>query len=245
MDSIELDFSNHNISKPLSSLHNEHLPFHNLVLLKKGSLRYEIDGTPILLMPGDMLYVPKGSRRIREETKEPVEHYVFNFFSNEAIPLPRVMHNVINGDVFALLAAYDAINKGSPQEHRAKNELLLNCLLMILRDRTVFQKYHPLTRTILAYIQHHFTGKITLQQIGEITFFSPIYCDTVFKNDMGVSIIEYVLSLRIENAKQLLLEEGLSIHKIAESVGFQDHNYFSRVFKKRVGLSPSDYRRRF
>jgi two-component system response regulator YesN len=101
-----------------------------------------------------------------------------------------------------------------------------------------------LTQTSLAYIHQHFSERITLKQIGELTFFSPIYCDTVFKNDMGVSIIEYVLSLRIENAKEQLLEEELSIKEIAESVGFHDHNYFSRVFKKRVGLTPSDYRQR-
>lgn len=245
MDSIELLFSSHNISQPIFPLHNEQLKFHNLVFLKKGSMHYQIDGTKILLMPGDMLYVPKGSRRIREEIKGEHDHYVFNFDSDRPIPLPTVMHDVINGDIFALLAAYDAINKGAPQDHRAKNELLLKCLLMVLRERTVSQNHHPLTRTILTYLHNHFTEKITLQQIGQRTCFSPVYCDAVFKNDMGVSIIEYVLSLRMENAKQLLTEGELSIHKIAESVGFQDHNYFSRVFKKRVGISPSDYRQRF
>ncbi len=238
-------YSNHNISQPIFPLHNEQLKFHNLVILKKGSMRYQIDGTEILLMPGDMLYVPKGSRRIREEIKEQHDHYVFNFDSDRTIPLPTVMHNVINGDIFALLAAYDAINKSTHHEHRDKHELLLKCLLLILRERAVSQKHHPLTRTILTYLHNHFTEKITLQQIGERTCFSPIYCDTVFKNDMGVSIIEYVLSLRLEKAKQLLIEGELSIHKIAESVGFQDHNYFSRIFKKRVGMSPSDYRQRF
>ena len=238
-------YSNHNISQPLFALHNEQLEFHNLVFLKKGSMCYKIDGTEILLIPGDMLYVPRGSRRIREEIKGQHDHYVFNFASDCTIPLPTVMHNVINGDIFSILAAYDAINKEYSHEHRDKNELLLKCLLLILRERTVSQRYHPLTRTILAYIHQHFTEKITLKQIGELTFFSAVYCDTVFKNDMGVSVIEYVLSLRIENAKQLLLEKELSINKIAESVGFQDHNYFSRVFKNRVGISPSDYRQRF
>lgn len=244
MDLIELRYSNHNISYPLPSLHNEHLMFHNLVLLKKGNLRYEIDGTEILLSPGDMLYVSQGSRRIREEAKENIDHFVFNFYSDHSIPLPTVMHNVMNGEIFSLLVAYDAINKGSSHEHRAKNELLLNCLLLILQERAASQKHHPLTQTILAYIHQHFSERITLKQIGELTFFSPIYCDTVFKNDMGVSIIEYVLSLRIENAKEQLMEEELSIKEIAESVGFHDHNYFSRVFKKRVGLTPSDYRQR-
>ena len=244
MEQIELLYSNHNISNPVMALHNESIKFQNLVLLQRGTLRYEIDGTEILLTPGDALFVAQGSRRIRDKSAEDIEHFVFNFQCEQPVPLPTVMRNVISGEIFSVLGAYDAINKTSRHEHRAKNELLLQCLLLILQERAVSQKQHPLTRTILAHIHSHFSEKITLQQIGELTFFSPIYCDTVFKNDTGVSIIEYLLSLRIENAKQLLSEEELTVKEIAESVGFQDHNYFSRVFKKRVGLSPTEYRQK-
>ena len=77
-----------------------------------------------------------------------------------------------------------------------------------------------------------------------MTFFSPIYCDTVFRKEVGRSIVDYVLDRRIDEAKRLLIEGTIPLAQIAETVGFNDYNYFSRVFKKRSGYSPTEYRRR-
>lgn len=245
MNSLKLIYSNHNRSSPLTALRNENLKFNNLVFLKNGNIRYEIDEKEINLSSGDVLFVPQGSKRFRDKTEQKIEHFVFNFHTERPVCLPTVMHNGINSAVFSLLAAYEVINENPQHDHREKNEHLLECLLLIMQDYSDSQNYHPLTRRILSHIHSHYSAKITLQDIGVLTFFSPIYCDTVFKTDTGTSIIEYVISLRIEKAKQLLLEDETSIKEIAESVGFHDCNYFSRVFKKRVGLSPSNYRKRF
>ena len=85
--------------------------------------------------------------------------------------------------------------------------------------------------------------RITLDDIGRLTFFSPIYCDTVFKKDTGRSIIDHLIERRIDEAKKLLLSPDLSLTKISELCGFADYNYFCRVFKKRVGATPGAYRK--
>ena len=95
----------------------------------------------------------------------------------------------------------------------------------------------------MEYIHSDIGRKITLADIGNLTFFSPIYCDTVFKKEVGRSIVDYALDRRIEEARRLLLEGTMPLAEIAEAVGFDDYNYFSRVFKKRCGYSPTAYRR--
>ena len=95
----------------------------------------------------------------------------------------------------------------------------------------------------MQYLHKNLARRITLADIGRMTFFSPVYCDTVFKKDMGVSIIDYLLSRRIAEAKKLLIEGTFSLSEIAKQTGFSDSNYFTRVFKKRTGYTPTEYRK--
>ena len=67
---------------------------------------------------------------------------------------------------------------------------------------------------------------------------------TVFKQTLGVSPKEYLTEYRLRRACALLLEPALSVTAVANSVGFENNLYFSKVFRKRTGLSPSEYRAR-
>ena len=61
---------------------------------------------------------------------------------------------------------------------------------------------------------------------------------------LGQGIAEHIKSLRIKEARRLLKETNLAVHEIADKVGFNDYNYFCRVFKKEVGMPAKQYRRR-
>ena len=65
----------------------------------------------------------------------------------------------------------------------------------------------------------------------------------LFKKETGKSIINYLLDERLESAKMLIREGSLSLSDIAVETGFSDYNYFSRIFKKRVGVSPISYKK--
>ena len=66
-----------------------------------------------------------------------------------------------------------------------------------------------------------------------------------FKKEMGKSIINYLIDVRISEARNLISGSALPLSAISEKVGFEDYNYFSRIFKKRVGYTPRQYRRLF
>lgn len=96
---------------------------------------------------------------------------------------------------------------------------------------------------VINYIQEHYTQHITLEELGRCADRNPQYISAVFARECGMSIMDYIASLRIERAKQLLRTSDLMVAEIGRNVGYQDAKYFSRVFQKHVGNSPSAYRK--
>lgn len=92
------------------------------------------------------------------------------------------------------------------------------------------------------YIREHFQDSITLNDISEHVNISTYYLSRMFKKEMGKNISEYLVELRIEQAKVLLKTSDHKLYEIADEVGIPDPHYFSRLFKKHLGISPSQYR---
>jgi two-component system response regulator YesN len=98
--------------------------------------------------------------------------------------------------------------------------------------------------TALRYIREHYARPITLDDAAHSVFLSPFYLSHTFKDELGITFIEYLTRVRMEEAKKLLSDKSLSMQAIAEGVGYDDASYFSKVFKKNVGVTPNKYRMR-
>ena len=96
---------------------------------------------------------------------------------------------------------------------------------------------------IKRYIEEHSADNISLESIAARVGLSPFYISKVFKEETGVNYIDFLTECRIERAKTLLSDRELSLKEITFEVGYNDPNYFSKVFKKMCGLSPSEYRK--
>jgi len=94
------------------------------------------------------------------------------------------------------------------------------------------------------YIKRHYREKITLEDVAKAVYLSPAYFSKVFKEGMSVSFSQYLNQVRIENSKRYLMNKELDMIQIAEMLGFEDQSYFSKVFKKITGVTPSRYRQR-
>ncbi|KNZ69799.1 two component transcriptional regulator, AraC family [Thermincola ferriacetica] len=99
-----------------------------------------------------------------------------------------------------------------------------------------------LIKEIKEYIENNLNKSITLKDISELTHYNPQYFSRAFKKEIGMTVIEYLTHRRIEKAKMLLKKERLPVRLVAKKVGFSDVAYFSRVFRKVVGVKPSEFR---
>lgn len=103
--------------------------------------------------------------------------------------------------------------------------------------------HHPIDKA-LEYILGHYLESMTLQQVADYVHVSKNYFSILFKKVTGQNFIDYVITLRVQRAKELLGGTELKVYEVAEQSGFNDVKYFSKLFKKLTGCSPIEYRER-
>lgn len=105
------------------------------------------------------------------------------------------------------------------------------------------EKTTPQMDEICKYLKDNVYGRLTLEDLTIKFHFSKSFLCEHFKKCTGLSPIAYYLDLKLTEAKRLLREDDLTINEIAERLGFESLEYFSRYFKKRVGRSPREFRK--
>ncbi|UCF96271.1 MAG: response regulator [Spirochaetaceae bacterium] len=98
-------------------------------------------------------------------------------------------------------------------------------------------------RKAISYINENYANRIALQDVAHYTCLSPNYLSQLFKQETGKSFLEYLTHCRVEAAKKLLVQSNLAISEIAFKLGYDMPSYFSEVFKKSEGITPSQYRK--
>jgi len=103
-------------------------------------------------------------------------------------------------------------------------------------------KMTPVIRKATKYIRENHQNSITLEEIAQYCCVSKYHFSHLFKKEIGTSVIDFLNRIRIEKSMFYLEMTDLSMQEIATRIGFQDSNYFSRIFKKYIKSSPSEYR---
>jgi len=98
---------------------------------------------------------------------------------------------------------------------------------------------------VCEYIHNNFSKNLTLEELATKCNLSESRFSHLFTELFGKSPKQYIMNVRMENAKELLLDSDMSILEIGSAVGFDDQNYFSRIFKKHCGMSPNEFRNEY
>ena len=242
---MQLVYYRHNHRGAPSAVPKGPISFYELTIVLKGALVYRINGQEQTVTEGEGIFLTPGMQRERADCADSVNYVSFNFLTDAPPDLPLKIPQIVNNECKLLIACADEIRQKYYADADKQLIPLLECLLLNVRSNLENTKEHPLITQVKRYVNEHLSEKITLQQIGEETYFSPLYCEAVFKQKTGISIIRYVIQRRIEEAQKLLLEGTLSLKKIAETVGFEDYNYFARPFKKATWRTPREYKNSF
>lgn len=117
--------------------------------------------------------------------------------------------------------------------------LIKLCRMMEIDDEA--QSYSSAVQNVKAYIESNFHLELTLPELARLVYISPYHLAHLFKEEVGMAPIQYLIQCRITHAKRLLTETNLSVKDIAMKVGYPNANYFNLLFKKMTGLSPGKY----
>ena len=107
------------------------------------------------------------------------------------------------------------------------------------------QVRHKEIDNIKQYIREHFSEKITLEDLSKIVNINKYYLIRLFKQQTGLSPIDYLIHVRLSEAEKLLTQTEITISKIADVVGFHSPSHFSKTFKESNHMTPSAFRRKF
>lgn len=103
-------------------------------------------------------------------------------------------------------------------------------------------RMHAVAENIRIYIEKHYMEDIALQDVAEEMNYSDAYFCKLFKQCFDKSFVTYLTDFRVDKAKEMLADIVINIKDISMKVGYRDSNYFAKVFKRVVGVTPSEYR---
>ncbi|RKD32748.1 response regulator transcription factor [Thermohalobacter berrensis] len=153
----------------------------------------------------------------------------------------------IADDMMLEIKEKDYIKKISKTKNEwLQKEMLLKLLYEMFDDLIENKKYNCNSEivAVLNYIEKNYHKGITLKEVADYIGLSPYYLSRLFKKELGINFITYVTERKIEKGKDLLANTDMPISNIALELSFKEPNYFTKVFKKIVGLTPSQYRKK-
>lgn len=109
-------------------------------------------------------------------------------------------------------------------------------------DARKYEEAKPI-RIAKKYINDNYQEPLTLEMVSREIGFNPTYFSTVFKKETGMNFSDYLKKVRVDNAKDMLLHTALHVDDISLKVGYADVKYFSRLFKKFMGVTPTEFRK--
>ncbi len=124
---------------------------------------------------------------------------------------------------------------------------VINSEMVNIKDEKLFfeqlQSFSPITNEIIAYLKEKLYSEVTINELCQKLGYSRGHLCNHFKADTGKSIMNYYQSIKIEEAKRLILETGLDLGSISDTLGFSNPQYFNKVFRRLTGHTPGHFRK--
>lgn len=197
------------------------------------------DGKTYKIGPGEAFVIPPYLETYYVADKEKPWHYIWIGFTADS-PLTEVLeHPVLRhaniGKTFEAMLLCESLENG-------KSAYLSGCLwqlLSLLLEETEIKSDY--CEKALAIMNSEYANSVTIADIAERLSLDRGYFSTLFKSKTGTAPVQYLLSLRLKRAAELMSVHGESPTTAALSVGYNDMSHFSKIFKKHFGMSPREY----
>lgn len=243
---------------------NHHHDFVEMSILVSGEVFYNIEGktthltepTVLLLNPGVSHYEYMSAHMKNRQIHVGIRNFTIDRFPRDYFPVKEpIIHLSEYRQNF-----FDSCNEilKEREEFRTGSELLLKGLILklfvlLLRDASTLpinessllltadeKEKLTLIEEVVQYLENHYMEDLTLNQIASHFYTSPASLSRAFKDHTGETVINYLIQLRLLKAKEMIEDNlDISIRQVSHLVGYQDAYYFSKLFKKYYGKSPT------
>lgn len=250
--------TNHDEKDMHNNLHAHHCTELFYVISGKGSFvvnneEFDVEEDDLIIINPNVTHTEKSKDDSPlEYIKLGIEGLQFISFMNQMENEDYSVHNYHEFKheiLFYLKTLISEMNRQEEQyEEICQNLLEVLIINMIRRTKANLvvapsQKIIKECHFIEQYINKHYHEDITLELLSEKAYMNKFYLVHAFKQYKGISPINYLIRLRIQQAKELLETTNYSIASISDSCGFSSQSYFSQVFKKSCGMTPNAYRK--
>ncbi|MBQ9784048.1 MAG: AraC family transcriptional regulator [Clostridia bacterium] len=219
--------------------------FYALSYRYEGEIALSANGRRLVSTPDTVTFTPKGlsyTTSVRADTRMTVVH--FRLVKDIELPFPAVLDAAGSTlkQLFSELAA--AYRVSTPND--------FECMAIFYRILATLERIGDPHRAVPACVteaarlidEHFCDSSLSIADVAERVGVSDSYLRRTFKRVRGESPVEYLLRVRIQNAKNLLQTEYFTVAQIARQCGFQSSSYFTQCFRAQTGESPAQYRRR-
>jgi AraC family transcriptional regulator, transcriptional activator for feuABC-ybbA operon len=237
------------------------LQHHELLYARDGNGTFIIGNKKYAIKKGVLLYITPNTPYSIEADRNSPSDILTVHFSFAEVGFNDGKWNVMENTTTLPLPSAQVLQDAIPVEEQFQK--LLDCWvtklpgyefiartllqqLLVTIMQTVSKNSHNYSRSlkvekIIQYMHQNINGKITLPELSKLVQMTPFYMSRTFKEATGYSIIEYFNKLKIDKSKELLIEGNKKIKEVAQELRFADEFYFSRMFKKVEGISPSEF----
>lgn len=211
-----------------------------------GSTVFEFDGKKVVANAGSVTYIPEEAKFIRSSTSEEA---IFVHMKCHGIEEKEIQLFTPGDDVrlsryfFEMVRAWEQCRPG--YKHRCTSLLykILEEIEAYASNNPTNKKEHTIKNSLLYMNMYFDDPQITIAEIAKHSNVSEAYFRKLYKEVFGISPCIAIQNMRIQRASQLLQSGYFSITEVAQKSGFENCKYFSTLFRKKVGKTPSEYLR--
>lgn len=221
------------------------LDCYDLTLLLSGSLTYYLNGKLVILEAGDAIFFNKGDIRRRTAGNTPVHYISFNFLTLDAdeLPFDQVFRSCVTEDIKKFFSIYHPIYLSNKFHGKEKCLLILNYILYELSELSALGYKNEHVVNVIKFIDENITHPLSLRGIAEHFHLSKEHLSYTFTKETGTQLMSYINEQKMKLAKALILSEEMPFTSVSDYLGYENYDYFSKTFKKYVGLSPSQFKK--
>lgn len=235
---------------PSWNMNESTINFIDLTYIFEGKVGYTVNGVPYKAGKGNLICIPRGSlRRAEIDPKNPMACYASNIWlldyrgEHVSLPFPVLSHIGIRDDIMSMYHELNMewTNKRPGYILKVCSLLLgiLHCYFNILYYKYPDENFDSRIQTAIKHIYDNFKSQIKVDDLASMVGLNASYFGTLFRKETGYTVKQYINRIRIDNAANLLANGEFSVNEAAQRSGFNDPFYFSKLFKRYKGYSPS------